>query len=71
MTSAHTAIHGVLETSYTDSDVERAYTEPIDTDDIVAPTYSKSVMQQYRRAKRASKKNDERSRKIVIIDEVV
>ena len=65
MTSTHHAIPDVLETSYTDSDVERAYTEPIDTGDTVSPTYSKSVMQQYRRAKRASKKCNERSKKIV------
>jgi len=57
-------IDNTIETDYNSEDVARAYTEPApDTKD--TPTYSKSLMVQYRRAKRASKKNDERSRKIV------
>lgn len=57
-------VDGVLETAYNPEDIERTYHEPIDTDDDL-PNYSKSVMVQYRRAKRASMKNDLRSKKIV------
>lgn len=57
-------IDGVLESVYNDDDIARAYPEP--TPDIEdAPNYSKAIMTQFRRAKRASMKNDLRSKKIV------
>ena len=55
----------MVETTYDDADIERAYTEPIEHIEDDTPNYSKTIMTQYRRAKRASIKNDARSKKIV------
>ena len=65
MTPPHRTIGDALETDYTEDDVERAYHAPIVDDDETPSTYSAALLRQYNRAKRASKKNDERSKNIV------
>ena len=58
-------VDGVVESVYTDSDIKIAHDEHVIEDEDASPKYSAALLRQYNRAKRASKKNDERSRKIV------
>ena len=55
----------MTETDYNDIDLELAHNEHIIYEEEDSPKYSAVLIRQYKRAKRASVKNDLRSKKIV------
>jgi len=62
----HRETPDVLETVYTDDDILRSLNASCPpSENIERPTYSNAVMRAFRRAKRASEKNNARSRRIV------
>ena len=64
--NTHRETSDVLETVYTDDDILRSLNASCPpSESTETPTYSKRVMMAFRRAKRASEKNNARSRRIV------
>ena len=55
----------MTETDYNDIDLELAHNEHIIYEEEDSPKYSAAIIKQFKRAKRASTKNDLRSKKIV------
>jgi hypothetical protein len=55
---------GTMETVYDDESLQRAHTEPT-TQTTENTAYSPAILKAFKRAKKAGKKNDLRSRKIV------
>jgi len=62
----HRETPDVLETVYTDDDILRSLNASCPpSESTERPTYSNAVIRAFRRAKRASEKNNDRSRRIV------
>ena len=64
--NVHREVPTVLETVYREEDLQRVHeSEQPTTENTGNPAYSAAIMRQFRKAKKASKSNDERSRRIV------